>query len=40
VAEVTLPAPRSISAVRLVLDTRRVAGWNEVDAIGLVPAAP
>lgn len=39
-AEVTLPTPRVISAVRLVLDTRRVSGWNEVDAIGLVPAAP
>lgn len=40
VAEVTLPAPRVLSAVRIVLDTRRVSGWNEVDAIGLVPAAP
>jgi len=40
VAEVTLPAPRVISAVRVVLDTRRVTGWNELDAIGLVPAAP
>lgn len=34
-AEITLSAPRRISAVRLVLDTRRVAGWNEIDAIGL-----
>lgn len=35
VAEVALPRSRVISAVRLMLDTRRVAGWNEVDAIGL-----
>ncbi len=34
-AEVTLPAPRWIRVVRIVLDTRRVAGWNEIDAIGL-----
>lgn len=40
IAEVTLASPRTLSAVRLVLDTRRVAGWNEVDAIGLIPAAP
>ncbi len=40
VAQVTLAAPRPIAAVRLVLDTRRVPGWNEVDAIGLIPAAP
>ncbi|MEZ4406421.1 MAG: hypothetical protein R3A52_08100 [Polyangiales bacterium] len=38
VAEVTLPSARSIVAVRLVLDTRRVRGWNEVDAIGLAEA--
>ncbi len=37
VAEVALPTPRIIGAVRLVLDTRRVAGWNEIDAIGLSP---
>jgi hypothetical protein len=37
VAEVALPTPRVISAVRLMLDTRRVTGWNEVDAIGLAP---
>lgn len=36
--ELTLPTPRVISAVRVVLDTRRVAGWNELDAIGLIPA--
>ncbi len=35
IAEVTLPSPRVISAVRLMLDTRRVAGWNELDAVGL-----
>ena len=34
----TLPAPRVITALRLVLDTSRVAGWNEIDAIGLIPA--
>lgn len=39
-AELTMPAARSVSAVRLVLDTRRVAGWNEIDAIGLIPATP
>lgn len=36
--ELTLLTPRVISAVRIVLDTRRVAGWNEIDAIGLIPA--
>ncbi len=34
----TLPSPRAITALRLVLDTSRVAGWNEIDAIGLIPA--
>jgi len=38
VAEVLLPARRTIGAVRLVLDSRAVPGWNEIDAIGLVPA--
>ena len=38
VAEVTLPSPRPIVVLRLVLDTRRVRGWNEVDAVGLVSA--
>ena len=38
VAQVALVAPRTISAIRLVLDTRLVAGWNEIDAIGLIPA--
>jgi hypothetical protein len=33
-----LAEPREISAVRLVLDTSRVAGWNEIDAVGLLPA--
>ncbi len=37
VAEVALPTPRIIGAVRLVLDTRRAPGWNEIDAIGLSP---
>lgn len=36
--ELNLLTPRVITAVRLVLDTRRVAGWNEIDAIGLIPA--
>lgn len=40
VAQVTLASPRTLSAVRIVLDTRRVTGWNEIDAIGLIPAAP
>ena len=40
VGEVRLASPRMIRAVRLLLDTRRVPGWNEVDAIGLVPAGP
>jgi hypothetical protein len=31
---------RPIAALRVVLDTRRVAGWNEIDAIGIVPADP
>lgn len=35
---VTLSEPREISAVRVVLDTGRVDGWNEIDAIGLRPA--
>lgn len=39
VAEVTLPAPREVTVLRVVLDTRLVAGWNELDAIGLVPAS-
>ncbi|MDB4929741.1 MAG: blaR0, partial [Myxococcaceae bacterium] len=34
-AELTLPAPRTIRALRLVLDSRRVPGWNELDAVGL-----
>lgn len=32
-----LPEPRSISRLRIVLDTARVADWNELDAVGLVP---
>ncbi len=39
-AEVTLAAPRSIAALRLSLDTRLVSGWNEIDAVGLIPARP
>lgn len=35
-----LPEPRELDQVRVVLDTTRIAGWNEIDAIGLVPAGP
>lgn len=38
VLSLELPTPREVSAVRVVLDTARVAGWNEIDAVGLVPA--
>ncbi len=38
VGEVTLDAPREIRAVRVLLDTHRVTGWNEIDAVGLAPA--
>lgn len=38
VLTVELAEPRTIDAVRVVLDTRRVAGWNELDAVGLFPA--
>lgn len=38
VLSLELPTPRRIAAVRLVLDTARVSGWNEIDAVGLVPA--
>jgi hypothetical protein len=34
----TFARPRTIERVRVVLDTRRVKGWNEIDAIGLLPA--
>lgn len=37
IAELRLPAPRTIRALRFVLDTSRVTGWNEIDAIGLAP---
>lgn len=35
---IELSEPREISAVRVVLDTRRTPGWNEIDAVGLAPA--
>ncbi len=38
IVSLDLPAPRVISSVRLVLDTTRVTGWPEIDAIGLLPA--
>jgi hypothetical protein len=31
-----LSKPAMVSRVRIELDTRRVAGWNELDAVGLV----
>lgn len=33
-----LAQPRTIDTLRVVLDTRRVSGWNELDAIGLIAA--
>lgn len=33
-----LAQPRTIDTLRIVLDTRRVSGWNELDAIGLIAA--
>ncbi len=38
VLAIELREPREISAVRVVLDTARVQGWNEIDAVGLAPA--
>jgi len=38
IAEVRLAAPRPVTALRLTLNTRLVPGWNEIDAIGLIPA--
>ncbi|MCA9532292.1 MAG: discoidin domain-containing protein [Sandaracinaceae bacterium] len=35
--EVRLPEPRSIHTVRLYLDTNAVTGWNEIDAVALIP---
>ncbi|MFK7987779.1 MAG: hypothetical protein AB8I08_17310 [Sandaracinaceae bacterium] len=40
VLSIELRSPRAISAVRIGLDTTRVFGWNEIDAVGLVPAGP
>jgi len=37
VVRLELAEPRDMSAIRVVLDTHRQAGWNEIDAIGLVP---
>jgi hypothetical protein len=31
---------RAVARVRIVLDTRRVPGWNEIDAVELVGEAP
>jgi serine/threonine-protein kinase len=38
VLTVQLVEPRTITELRVVLDTTRVPGWNELDAIGLLPA--
>jgi hypothetical protein len=38
VLSLDLPSPRVIGALRIVLDTTRRAGWNEIDAVGLLPA--
>jgi hypothetical protein len=35
--ELVLGTPRSITALRLYLDTSRIISWNEIDAIGLIP---
>ena len=32
--------PYQVRTVRLELDTMRVPGWNEIDAIGIVPCGP
>jgi hypothetical protein len=37
VLRVKLPAPREIDVVRVVLDTRVIPGWNELDAVGVTP---
>jgi LSD1 subclass zinc finger protein len=37
VLSLELPVPRNITTIRLVADTSRVAGWYEIDAVGLVP---
>jgi hypothetical protein len=37
VLSLELAQPRTISRVRVVLQTNRVAGWNQIDAVGLVP---
>lgn len=34
---IELPRARRLSGLRVVLDTTRAAGWNEIDAVGLVP---
>lgn len=37
VVELVLGTPRPIQALRIYLDTNLVGGWEEIDAIGLVP---
>jgi len=36
VLRIDLASPRPLSALRIVRDTRRVEGFNEIDAVGLV----
>jgi hypothetical protein len=40
VLSLELPSPRTIDRLRVRLDTRRVEGWNQIDAVGLVPVTP
>lgn len=35
--EIRLPQPRSMHTVRLYLDTAAIVGWNEIDAVALMP---
>ena len=32
--------PYRVRRVRLELDSMRVPGWNEIDAVGIVPCGP
>ncbi len=37
ILHITLPKQRNLRSLRVVLDTRKVNGWNEIDAIGVAP---
>lgn len=37
VVELVLAQPRAIQALRIYVDTNLVSGWEEIDAIGLIP---